>query len=203
MKTQCTGEQLEFHALGRRSVTGRFDGGRISSDGGGVLLREVDLRLGLTARLSKCFRDFRNRASVEHDVEELLAQRVYALALGYEDLNDHEALRDDALVSVLVGKSDLTGERRVRERDRGHALASASTLNRLELGEPEEAARSRYKRKRRLGLTFDSLKRCRWMALLAGGSFDARRWTRFERGSGSARRGEPRGFCAPGLTSAL
>ena len=127
-------------------MTGRFDGGRISSDGGGVLLREVDLRLGLTARLSKCFRDFRNRASVEHDVEELLAQRVYALALGYEDLNDHEALRDDALVSVLVGKSDLTGERRVRERDRGHALASASTLNRLELGEPEEAARSRYKR---------------------------------------------------------
>ena len=127
-------------------MTGRFDGGRISSDGGGVLLREADLRVGLTARLSKCFLDYRNQASIEHDVEELLAQRIYALALGYEDLNDHEALRDDALVSVLVGKSDLTGERRVRERDRGHALASSSTLNRLELGEPEEAARSRYKR---------------------------------------------------------
>lgn len=146
LDTQCTGEQLEFHALGRRSVTGRFDGGRISTDGGGVLVREADLRIGLTARLSKCFTDFRNRASVEHSVEELVGQRVYGLALGYEDLNDHQRLRDDALVSVLVGKSDVTGERRVRERDRGHALASASTLNRLELGEPKEAARSRYKR---------------------------------------------------------
>ena len=146
MDTQCTGEQLEFHALGRRSVTGRFDGGRISTDGGGVLVREADLRIGMSARLSKCFTDFRNRASVEHSVEELVGQRIYGLALGYEDLNDHHRLRDDALVSVLVGKSDVTGERRVRVRDRGHALASASTLNRLELGEPEQAARSRYKR---------------------------------------------------------
>ena len=146
LDTQCTGEQLEFHALGRRAMTGRFDGGRISTDGGGVLVREADLRIGMTARLSRCFSDFRNRASVEHSVEELVGQRVYGLALGYEDLNDHQRLRDDALVSVLVGKSDVTGERRVRERDRGHALASASTLNRLELGEPEEAARSRYKR---------------------------------------------------------
>lgn len=146
MKTQCTGEQLEFHPLGRRSVTGRFDGGRISSDGGGVLLREVDRRTGVTARVSRCFLDYRNRASIEHGVDELVSQRIYAIALGYEDLNDHDALRDDALLSVLVGKADVTGDKRVRERDRGHALASASTLNRLELGKPEEAARSRYKR---------------------------------------------------------
>ena len=90
--------------------------------------------------------DYRNRASIEHGVDELVAQRIYAIALGYEDLNDHDALRDDALLSVLVGKADVTGDKRVRERDRGHALASASTLNRLELGEPGEAARSRYKR---------------------------------------------------------
>ncbi len=122
MKTQCTGEQLEFHALGRRSVTGRFDGGRIGSDGGGVLLREADLRIGLTARLSKCFVDFRNRANIEHSVEALLGQRIYALAPGYEELNDHQELRDDTLLSVLVGKGDLTGEKRIRERDRGHAL---------------------------------------------------------------------------------
>ena len=127
-------------------MTGRFDGGRISSDGGGVLLREVDLRTGVTARVSRCFVDYRNRASIEHGVDELVAQRIYAIALGYEDLNDHDALRDDALLSVLVGKADVTGDKRVRERDRGHALASASTLNRLELGEPGEAARSRYKR---------------------------------------------------------
>ena len=140
MKTQCTVEQLEFHALGRRSVTGRFDGGRISSDGGGVLLREVDLRTGVTARVSRCFVDYRNRASIEHGVDELVAQRIYAIALGYEDLNDHDALRDDALFSVLVGKADVTGDKRVRERDRGHALASASTLDRLELGEPGRRA---------------------------------------------------------------
>ena len=88
MKTQCTVEQLEFQALGRRSVTGRFDGGRISSDGGGVLLREVDRRTGVTARVSRCFVDYRNRASIEHGVDELVAQRIYAIALGYEDLND-------------------------------------------------------------------------------------------------------------------
>ena len=146
MKTQCTGEQLEFHALGRRSVTGRFDGGRLSSDAGGVLLREVDKRIGLTPRLARCFVDYRNHLSVEHDVHALLSQRIYAVALGYEDLNDHGALRGDALLSLLVGKRDLTGERRKRESDRGYALASASTLNRLELGEPEEAAQHRYKR---------------------------------------------------------
>ena len=146
MKTQCTGEQLEFHALGRRSVTGRFDGGRLSSDAGGVLLREVDQRIGLTPRLGRCFVDYRNPLSVEHNVHALVSQRIYAIALGYEDLNDHGALRGDALVSLLVGKRDLSGERHKRERDRGYALASTSTLNRLELGEPEEAAQHRYKR---------------------------------------------------------
>ena len=146
MKTQCTGEQLEFHALGRRLVTGRFDGGRISSDAGGVLLREVDKRTGLTARVSRCLVDYRNPASVEHSVHELVSQRLYAIALGYEDLNDHGELRCDAILSLLVGKRDVTGERRIRERDRGYALASASTLNRMELGEPEEAAHDRYNR---------------------------------------------------------
>ena len=107
-------------------MTGRFDGGQISSDGGGVLLREVDRRIGLTARVAGCFADYRNPNSVEHRVDELVTQRIYAIALGYEDLNDHDDLRDDALLSVLVGKADLTREKRVRERDRGHALASAS-----------------------------------------------------------------------------
>ena len=117
LKTQCTGEQLEFHALGRRLVTGRFDGGRISSDAGGVLLREVDKRTGVTARMSRCFVDYRNRASVEHDVHELVSQRVYGIALGYEDLNDHGELRGDAVLSLLVSKRDVTGEKRIRERE--------------------------------------------------------------------------------------
>ena len=82
------------------------------------MLREVDRRTGVTARVSRCFLDYRNRATMEHGVDELVAQRIYAIALGYEDLNDHEALRDEALLSVLVGKADLTG-----------GEASASTLN--------------------------------------------------------------------------
>ncbi len=112
MKTECTAEQLEFLALGRREVIGRFDGGRITSDGGGVLLREVDLRIGLMGRLADCFVDYRHPESVEHHVQKLLAQRVYGLALGYEDLNDHDALRADSLLALLVGKSDLVGESR-------------------------------------------------------------------------------------------
>ena len=146
METQCSGEQLEFHPLGRRSVSGRFDGGRISSDAGGVLLQEVDKRTGLTAGVAGCFVDYRNPASVEHNVHELVSQRPYAMALGYEDLNDHAELRGDALLSLLVGEREVTGDKLIRERHRGYALASASRLNRMELGDPEEAANHRYKR---------------------------------------------------------
>ena len=122
MKTQCTGEQLDSHALGRRSVTGRFDGGRISSDADGVLRREAGKRTVVTARVSRCFVDYRNGASVEHSVHELVSQRVYGIALGYEDLNDHGELRCDAVLSLLAGKSDVTGEKRIRERDRGYGI---------------------------------------------------------------------------------
>ena len=118
----------------------------MSSDGGGLLLREVDKRIGMTERLAGCFVDHRNPSSVEHDVRTLLAQRVYALALGYEDLNDHDELRRDVLLSLATDKTDPTGAARARERDRGAALASSSTLNRLELGDPEQAAAHRYKR---------------------------------------------------------
>ena len=146
MKTECTAKRIGFHALGRREVTGCFDGGRITSDGGGLLLREVDARMGLMTRLSTCFEDYRNPESVEHPVRTLVAQRVYGLALGYEDLNDHDVLRSDSLLATLVGKTDVVGARRVREQDRGCPLASSSTLNRLELSEPVRAAKSRYKR---------------------------------------------------------
>ena len=146
MKTECNPAQLEFHALGRREVVGRFDGGRITSDGGGLLLREVDARIGLMPRLAACFVDYRSPESVEHPVRKLLAQRIYALALGYEDLNDHDVLRADSLLALLVGKSDVTGKRRVRDRDRGCPLAASSTLNRLELSDPVNAAHHRYKK---------------------------------------------------------
>ena len=140
MKTECNPEQLEFHALGRRDVIGRFDGGRITSDGGGLLLREVDKRIGLLDRLARCFSDYRNPNAIEHSVPALVAQRVYGLALGYEDLNDHDVLRKDSVLALLVGKQDLTGETRVRDQDRGNPLAASNTLNRLELSTPESAA---------------------------------------------------------------
>ena len=146
MATECTLPLFEFHRLGRRDVVGRFDGGHITSDGGGLLLREVDQRLGLLNRLEGCFTDYRNPNSIEHSVHSLVSQRIYALALGYEDLNDHDTLRADSVLALLVGKRDLTGEHRERARDRGNPLAASSTLNRLELSEPRSAASDRYKK---------------------------------------------------------
>lgn len=127
-------------------MVGCFDGGRITSDAGGLLLRVVDSRIGLMQRLADCFVDYRNPESVEHRVQTLLAQRIYGVALGYEDLNDHDVLRSDSLLATLVGKIDVTGQKRIRDRDKGCPLASSSTLNRLELSEPDKAATSRYKR---------------------------------------------------------
>ena len=146
MQTECNPEQLEFHALGRRDVVGRFDGGRITSDAGGLLLREVDQRIGLLDRLAGCFIDYRNPNAIEHSVQELVAQRVYGLALGYEDLNDHDVLRKDSVLALLVGKQDLTGDARVRAQDQGNPLAASSTLNRLELSTPGRAPADRYKK---------------------------------------------------------
>ena len=100
--------------------------------GGAVLLREVDRRLQLIERLAGCFEDHRDPERIEHSVRELLAQRLYAIALGYEDLNDHDELRRDPLLALLAGKQDVTGQDRKRRRDRGQALAGPSTLHRLE-----------------------------------------------------------------------
>jgi hypothetical protein len=146
MKTECNPNPLDFHGLGRREIVARFDGGQISSDGGGLLLREVDRRTGILRQLAEQFTDYRDTDAIEHSVLDLVSQRVYGLALGYEDLNDHDQLRLDPLLAVLVGKQDPTGEARVRERDRGKALASASTLNRLELTPWHATAESRYKK---------------------------------------------------------
>ena len=146
MDTQCTPTQLEFHAFGRRQIVGRFDAGRLTSDGGAILLREVDRRLALMQRIADCFADYRDPRKVEHSVLEMVTQRVGGIALGYEDLNDHDALRGDSLLALWAGKADLTGAQRPRQRDRGYALAGSSTLNRLELSKPEDAARDRYRR---------------------------------------------------------
>jgi hypothetical protein len=137
---------MVFQQLGRREVIGRFDGGTISSDAGGVLLREVERQCGILKRVAGCFEDYRDPERIEHRVEELIKQRVYAIALGYEDLNDHDRLRHDLVMGVLCEKSDPSGSHRERERDRGKAVAGKSTLNRLELTPEGANKNSRYKK---------------------------------------------------------
>ena len=131
--TECTQSTFEFSSHFSRQVVARFDGGTITTDGGGLLLRETDRRLNLLPRLAECFLDARSPLLVEHTVEQLVSQRVYGLALGYEDLNDHEQLRNDPLLRVLAGKSDVEDS----------PLAGKSTLNRLELS---DGTPSRYKK---------------------------------------------------------
>ena len=134
MSTQCTPTQLEFHTFGRRQIVGRFDAGRLTSDGGAILLREVDRRLGLMRRVAGCFTDYRNPNKVEHSVLELVTQRVGGIALGYEDLNDHDVLRGDSLLALWAGKADLTGAKRSRERDRGYCPRTPEEEDRWFLG---------------------------------------------------------------------
>ncbi|MFH1739859.1 MAG: transposase [bacterium] len=144
MKTDCNLPLFDFQPLEKREVVASFNGGAMTSDAGGLLLREAEERWGIIRQFSQCFRDYRNPALIEHTKEELISQRVYGIALGYEDLNDHDDLRVDSLLAVLVGKKDPTGQDRLREQDKGKALAGKSTLNRLELTRP--GAPDRYKK---------------------------------------------------------
>jgi len=113
LKTDCNTKSVAFHPHFRRDVVGRFDGGSITSDGGGLLLREVEQRAKIIGQFATCFTDYRSPLLTEHTVEQLLAQRIYALALGYEDLNDHDELRNDPALAVLVGKRDPEGRDRL------------------------------------------------------------------------------------------
>jgi hypothetical protein len=130
--TECNQSSFGFEASGRREIVARFDGGTISSDGGAFLLRQTDKRLNLLPRLAECFLDGRNQVLVDHSILEMLSQRVYGLALGYEDINDHEQLRNDPVFGVLAGREKLEDP-----------LAGKSTLNRMELG---TGAPDRYKK---------------------------------------------------------
>ena len=142
--TPCTSLSLANH--GRRQVCLGFDGGRMTSDGGALLLRAADHHVHLTRRLARCFRDHRDPRRCEHPLQQLVSQRLFGLVLGYEDINDHDQLRSDSVLALAVGTPDIHGEHRARQRDRGHPLAGSSTLNRMELGDPEHAAGDRYKR---------------------------------------------------------
>jgi DDE family transposase len=130
--TECIQSSFGFKVCGSREIVARFDGGAISSDGGAFLLRQTDKRLNLLPRLAECFLDGRNQALTDHTVLEMLSQRVYGLALGYEDINDHDQLRKDPVFGILAGREELD-----------QPLAGKSTLNRMELG---MGAKDRYKK---------------------------------------------------------
>jgi hypothetical protein len=130
--TECTQSSFGFKGCGSREIVARFDGGTISSDSGAFLLRETDRGLNLLPRLAECFLDGRNQAQIDHPILEMLSQRIYGLALGYEDINDHEQLRTDPVFGILAGREELD-----------EPLAGKSTLNRMELG---AGAKDRYKK---------------------------------------------------------
>jgi len=146
MKTQCNQKICLFQTQIKRDVVAHFNGGNITSDAGGLLLQQTERFTGIIRKFAACFTDHRDADLIEHSVEQLVAQRVYALALGYEDLNDHDELRNDPLLAVLAGKDDPTGKNRIRNRDKGKALAGKSTLNRLELTPARANKNSRYKK---------------------------------------------------------
>ena len=123
--------------LGGRELVWRFDGGAITSDGGALLLKKLEEKTAIVRRFAACFEDYRNPKLIEHPLPDLIAQRVFGLALGYEDLNDHDELRSDPMLAVVLGKDDVQGQQRRREQDKGKALAGKSTLNRLELTAPD------------------------------------------------------------------
>ncbi len=144
--TECNQTAFPFEAHFSRQVVARFDGSQMTTDGGALLLRAVDRKIGLLKRVTGCFRDAREPERVEHSLPELLAQRIYALALGYEDLNDHEELRRDPLLAVLAGKRELA-----------EPLAGKSTLNRLELTPAGEPQGERYHKITYSGEALDAL----------------------------------------------
>jgi hypothetical protein len=121
--TDCTQAQLEFQGLDCRRVEADFDAGHVTSDGGALLLRQLEARLPILSRVGACFKDRRDPDRICHTLEQMIIQRIMGLCLGWEDLLDHDQLRHDPMMAVLVGKADPQNE----------PVAGKSTLNRLEL----------------------------------------------------------------------
>jgi Transposase DDE domain group 1 len=129
MPTECSADLFGFAPVEGRGVVAAFDGGAVTSDAGALLLGSADRAIGLVGRFAACFRDRRNQDLIEHEVRTLVGQRVYGIALGYEDLNDHDELRHDPAMHILAGKLEA-------KRIDCAAVAGKSTLNRLELSRP-------------------------------------------------------------------
>ena len=124
MITECSADLFDFAAVERRAVVAGFDGGAITSDAGALLLAATDRAIRLVERFGDCFIDRRRPELVEHQVATLVGQRVFGIALGYEDLNDHDELRHDPVMQVLAGKLKA-------HRADCAPVAGKSTLNRL------------------------------------------------------------------------
>ena len=131
MPTQCSIKPLEFEGHGSRRVVADFDDGPITSDAGALLLRQVDQRLSLIDQVADCFTYHRNPDRIQHSLRTLIAQRIVAIALGYEDLNDHDQLRHDPLMALFSEN----------HRPDSTPLAGKSTLNRLELAPSDDPDR--------------------------------------------------------------
>jgi len=144
--TECSQSCFPLAPHFSRDVVARFDGGQITTEAGALLLRPVEQRTGILRQFAACFHDYRRADLVEHTVGELVRQRAYGIGLGYEDLNDHDQLRQDPLLALLSGKRDLEGEHRRREQDRGKAGAGKSTLNRLEVTPADAKSDARYQK---------------------------------------------------------
>lgn len=134
--TECKQEVLRFQGILGKRVEAKFDGGMVSTEAGALILRELCKRRGIFERLKNCFTDYRNPEFIEHSVQALLEQRIYGLACGYEDLNDHDRLRQDAVFQLLIGKLPELEPK----------LAGRNTLNRLELSGQYIQAGERYKK---------------------------------------------------------
>ena len=130
MLTECNPDLFGFASVEGRRVMAAFDGGAVTSDAGALLLGATDRAIGLVERFAACFSDRRDPTLIEHQVRTLVGQRVYGIALGYEDLNDHDELRHDPVMGVLAGKLEA-------KRVDCAAVAGKSTLNRLELSRPQ------------------------------------------------------------------
>ena len=144
--TECIRKQVRLQVLGRRKVVGEFEGGTITSDAGGILLREIESARSYISDFESCFVDYRNQKYVEHPLGDLLSQRIFGICLGYEDINDHDELRKDPLFATICNKEDPEGENRENKKDRGIPLASRSTLNRIEYTEDGLEEPTRYRK---------------------------------------------------------
>jgi len=144
--TECSQTSFSFATAGRREVVARFDGGTITTEAGALLLHKTEQKTGILRQFAGCFTDHRAPDQIEHSVSELVRQRIYGLAQGFEDLNDHDQLRADPLLATLCGKTDVEGHHRRRKQDAGKAGAGKSTLNRLELTKGAVGNKERYKK---------------------------------------------------------